>query len=160
MIKLFADGADMNGIMDAAKNPNIVGFTTNPTLMRQAGVTDYEAFAKKTIDYLSRVRPDTCLSLEVFADDLSSMVRQARMISDWAGDHYRVYVKIPAMNTKGVLTAGIVGTLVAEDININVTAVFTPLQIQQFVTVAKTDVPMIISVFAGRIADAGVGGSG
>ena len=155
MIKLFADGADMAGIIDASKNPKVVGFTTNPTLMRQAGVTDYTSFAKNTIEYLGRTRPDTCLSLEVFADDLPTMVKQARVISDWAGDHYKVYIKIPAVNSRGISTVGIVETLAKEEIRVNVTAVFTPGQIQQFVVAANPGTDMIVSIFAGRIADAG-----
>lgn len=95
MIKLYADGADMNGIIEAAKNPNIMGFTTNPTLMRQAGVTDYEMFANETIAYLADNRPETSLSLEVFADDLGEMNKQALRIHAWGIRHnYRVYIKI------------------------------------------------------------------
>lgn len=147
----------MDGIIKAAENPKIVGFTTNPTLMRQAGVTDYEKFAKSAIAYLARSRPDTCLSLEVFADDFPTMLDQARKISDWGDEkHYNVYVKIPAMNTKGSSTAPLVQQLNEESIKVNVTAVFTPAQIMSFIQAKQTHAPMIISIFAGRIADAGV----
>ena len=156
-IKLFADGAAMDGIIKAAENPRIVGFTTNPTLMRQAGVTDYEKFAKSAIAYLARSRPDTCLSLEVFADDFPTMLAQARKISDWGDEKdYKVYVKIPAVNTKGATTQNLVEQLNKEHIKVNVTAVFTPAQIKSFIECIHTNTPMIISIFAGRIADAGV----
>ena len=156
-IKLFADGANMDGIIKAAENPKIVGFTTNPTLMRQAGVTDYEKFAKNAIAYLARVRPDTCLSLEVFADDFPTMLYQARKIADWGDEkNFNVYVKIPAMNTKGFSTASLVEQLNKEHIKVNVTAVFTPVQIKSFIEAVHRNTPLIISVFVGRIADAGV----
>ena len=110
MIKLFADGADMNGIIDSAGDPIITGFTTNPTLMRQAGVADYTKFSKDVISFLSRVRPDTCLSLEVFADDPEQIARQARTISDWGSEkNYKVYVKIPVMYTSGQPTYDQIG---------------------------------------------------
>lgn len=157
MIKLFADGADMNGIIEAAANPNIVGFTTNPTLMRQAGVTDYTSFAKTAIKYLSEQRPGTSLSLEVFADDYENMLTQARTIDSWGDEFgYDVYVKIPVMNTKSSPTYGLISQLAGEGIKVNVTAVFQLDQITNVLNNLRNDVPAIISVFAGRIADAGV----
>jgi transaldolase len=157
MIKLFADGADMNGIIEAAANPNIVGFTTNPTLMRQAGVTDYTSFAKTTIKYLAEQRPGTSLSLEVFADDYENMLTQARTIDSWGDEFgYDVYVKIPVMNTKSSPTYGLISQLAGEGIKVNVTAVFQLDQITNVLNNLRNDVPAIISVFAGRIADAGV----
>jgi transaldolase len=154
-IKLYADGAAMDGIIEAAKNPNISGFTTNPTLMRQAGVTDYASFAQSAIEYLIKNRPETNLSLEVFSDEPQEMMRQARMINDW-GDRegYSVYVKIPVMHTDGTSTAPIIAALAAEGIKVNVTAVFTFDQIVESLA-ALTDTPSIISVFVGRINDVG-----
>jgi len=157
MIKLFADGADMEGIKQAANDPRIVGFTTNPTLMRQAGVTDYEVFANECIDYLASTRPETCLSLEVFDDDLDVMHQQAIKIQSWgAMKKYRVYVKIPVMNTQRVATYDLVQDLSRLGVNCNVTAVFTKEQIENVAAALDPNVKGIISIFAGRIADAGV----
>lgn len=156
MIKLFADGAAMEGIVEAAKNEQIVGFTTNPTLMRQAGVTDYVAFAKAAISYLSYSRPGTSLSLEVFADDYENMVNQARIIDSWGDEYgYDVYVKIPVMNTKSSPSYEMISRLSGEGIKVNVTAVFTETQIDRVFDNLREDVPAIVSIFAGRIADAG-----
>lgn len=157
MIKLFADGADMEGIKQAASNPKITGFTTNPTLMRQAGVTDYEKFANECIDYLSQTRPETCLSLEVFADDINEMHSQAVKIQQWGAlKKYRVYVKIPVMNTKREPTYDLIGDLSSLGVNVNVTAVFTKEQIDNILDALDPTVKSIVSIFAGRIADAGV----
>jgi transaldolase len=155
-MKLFADGAGMDGIIEAAKNENIVGFTTNPTLMRQAGITDYTDFAKTVIDYLSYNRPGTSLSLEVFADDYENMVNQARIIDSWGEEYnYDVYVKIPVMNTKSSASYNLLSKLSGEGIKLNVTAVFTENQIDSVLENLRPDVPSIVSIFAGRIADAG-----
>ena len=154
MIKLFADGADWDGILQAAAIPKIVGFTTNPTLMKQAGVTDYTAFSQKLIQYLKDKRPDTCLSLEVFADDNKSMLKQARTINSWAND-YNVYIKIPITNTQGKSCVPVVKQLASEGIKCNVTAVFTEDQVTEIVEEVDLSVPIIVSIFAGRIADAG-----
>ena len=157
MIKLFADGADMAGIIDAAKDPMIAGFTTNPTLMRQAGVTNYTEFAKVAINYLASSRPETNLSLEVFADEPSEIIRQARLIDSWGEEAgYDVYVKIPVMHTNGNNTYNIIKTLSDEGIKLNVTAIFTSAQIRDVIDNLNPDTRAIISVFAGRIADAGV----
>jgi transaldolase len=157
MIKLFADGADMQGIKEAADNPRIAGFTTNPTLMRQAGVTDYEKFAKECIEYLAAKRPETCLSLEVFDDDIEGMYNQAIKIQSWgAMKRYRVFVKIPVMNTKKVPTYDLVRRLSDINVNCNVTAVFTKEQVEKVTRALNPDTHGIISIFAGRIADAGV----
>jgi transaldolase len=156
-MKLFADGADFNGIVEAAKNPKIVGFTTNPTLMKQAGVTDYVKFSHEIIAHLADNRPDTSISLEVFADDINSMYQQAKEIHNWSQlANYRVYVKIPITTTKGESTLGVVKELSNEGISCNVTAVFTKKQLYQTIECINHFVPGIISVFAGRIADAGV----
>lgn len=157
MIKLFADGADMEGIKAAASNSKIAGFTTNPTLMRQAGVTDYEKFALECIDYLALHRPETCLSLEVFADDLKEMHAQAIKIQSWGAlKKYRVYVKIPVMNTKREPTYDLISDLSMLGVNVNVTAVFTKEQIDNILDALDPTVKSIISIFAGRIADTGV----
>ena len=157
MIKLFADGADMDGIIAAANDPNISGFTTNPTLMRAAGVTDYEKFAKQVIKYLSEKRPETNISLEVFADTPAEIMRQARLIDSWGEQQdYPVYVKIPVMHTDGTPTLPIINQLSTEGIRLNVTAVFTIPQVESILDALERKTPSIISVFAGRIADAGV----
>lgn len=156
MIKLFSDGADFNGIIEASKNPQIVGFTTNPTLMRQAGVIDYEDFSKTIIEYLVQNRPETSISLEVFADEPEEMIRQARQIDKWAIESgYRVYVKIPVMHTNGKSTDEVIKTLNKEGILLNVTAVFDHIQIINILQILDDKTPAIISVFAGRIADIG-----
>lgn len=157
MTKIYADGADFNGIVDAAKNPTITGFTTNPTLMRKAGVTDYAQFAKKTIQYLHNCRPETCLSLEVFADEHDEMLRQARVIDSWGQEvGYSVFVKIPITNTKGIPSYDLVKTLSNEGIQCNVTAIMTLEQIDNTLDNLNLNTPSIVSVFAGRIADAGI----
>lgn len=157
MIKLYADGADMNGIIESAKDPNIVGFTTNPTLMRQAGVTDYTTFAKGAINYLAAQRPGTNISLEVFADKPDEILRQARLIDYWGEEAgYDVYVKIPVMYTNGQNTYDLIHTLSYEGIKVNVTAIFTVEQIQEVVDALHRKTPSIVSIFAGRIADAGM----
>ena len=121
-IEIYADGADYKGIMEAAKNDRITGFTTNPTLMKAAGVTDYQKFAVGIIQELAHFRPDTNISLEVFADDTESMYLQAKKIKSW-GDAagYDVFVKIPVMNTKGEHNYGLVEKLSAEGVKVNVT---------------------------------------
>lgn len=157
MIKLFADGADYNGIVEAAKNLDIVGFTTNPTLMKQAGVNDYESFARGTISYLAMNRPGTSLSLEVFADDLPTMTKQAIKIDEWGKEYnYDVYIKIPVSTTTGVSTAPAYKMLSDSGVKCNVTAVFTQQQIMEVVENLNHFVPSIVSIFAGRIADAGM----
>jgi len=156
MIKLYADGAAMDGIIEAAKDPMISGFTTNPTLMRQAGVTDYGQFARDVIGYLATHRPDTCLSLEVFADEPSEMIRQARQLDEWADySMYSVYVKIPVMHVDTTPTTSIIALLNDEGIKVNVTAVFEHGQIYDTLQVLNDTTPAIISVFAGRIRDLG-----
>jgi transaldolase len=156
MIKLFADGADMNGIIEASKDKMIKGFTTNPTLMRQAGITDYTSFAKSAISYLAGNRPETNLSLEVFADEPNEIIRQARLINSWGEEvGYDVYVKIPVMHTDGRNTYNIIKQLSDEGIKLNVTAIFTVSQIKNVINFLNPNTKAIISVFAGRIADAG-----
>lgn len=156
MIKLFTDTADYDSIKKAAEDKTITGFTTNPTLMKQAGITDYVSFSRLIIAHLSRTRPDTCLSLEVFADDHDEMYRQATIIAGWGNlDDYPVYVKIPIMNTKREYNYGLIRELVLNNVKVNVTALFTYEQITKSIDVLDRNVPTILSVFAGRIADAG-----
>ena len=154
MIKLYADGAAMDGIIAAAKDDTISGFTTNPTLMRQAGVTDYAQFAKDAISYLAKMRPETCLSLEVFADDPSEMIRQARLIDSWGEENnYSVYVKIPVMHIDGTPTTSIINQLSHEGIKLNVTAVFTGEQFVEVLEALSPKTQAIVSIFVGRIHD-------
>lgn len=156
MIKLFADGADMNGIIEASKDKMIKGFTTNPTLMRQAGVTDYASFAKSAISYLAENRPETNLSLEVFADEPDEIIRQALLIDSWGKEaNYDVYVKIPVMHIDGRNTYDLIKGLSDRGVKLNVTAIFTVNQIKNVINFLNPNTPAIISVFAGRIADAG-----
>ena len=147
-VKVFADGADRAGILELRANPLIRGFTTNPTLMRAAGVEDYESFA---LDILQLV-PDLPISFEVFSDEIDQMEQQARKIASW-GDN--VYVKIPVTNTKGVSTASVQRALSGAGVKINVTALMTVAQVEQTIDNLTPDVPAYISVFAGRVADTG-----
>lgn len=148
-IKIFADGANLDDISRLTLSPFIKGFTTNPTLMRQAGVEDYESFAKSVIDLI----PDRPISFEVFADDAEGMLAQARVIASW-GDN--VNVKIPITNTKGQSMTGVVGQLASEGVVVNVTALMTLEQVTETAEILNPDVPAIVSVFAGRIADVGI----
>lgn len=148
-IKLFADGADLAGILAMYANPLIKGFTTNPTLMRKAGIADYEAFAR---ELLAKVK-DRPVSLEVFADDFEEMVAQARVIASWGRN---VNVKIPVTDTAGRSAAPVISRLAREGVVLNVTAILTLDQVREVAAALSPDVPAIVSVFAGRIADTGV----
>ena len=147
-VKLFADGADLAGMKEMAANPRISGFTTNPTLMRKAGITNYKAFA---LDVLKAI-PDRPVSFEVFADDFPTMEAQALEIASW-GKH--VNVKIPVTNTKGEFCGPLVERLSRQGVQLNVTAVMTLEQVKRITDKLHADTPAIISVFAGRIADTG-----
>lgn len=147
-IKIFADGADRKGILDLYKNPMIQGFTTNPTLMKLAGISDYEAFAREILADV----PDRPFSLEVFSDDFEEMGRQARKLAALGPN---VYVKIPITNTKGESAAPLVRQLTAEHIKLNVTALMTVDQVRTTATALEGSPSAYISVFAGRVADAG-----
>ena len=147
-VKLFADGADLAGMKEMAANPRISGFTTNPTLMRKAGITDYKAFA---LDVLKAI-PDRPVSFEVFADDFPTMEAQALEIASW-GKH--VNVKIPVTNTKGEFCGPLVERLSKQGVQLNITAVMTLDQVKRITDKLHADTPAIISVFAGRIADTG-----
>lgn len=148
-IKLFADGADLRGIIEYYRKPYVAGLTTNPTLMRKAGISDYEAFAREVLAIV-RTKP---ISLEVFSDDLPEMRRQALLISSWGPN---VYVKIPVTNTRGESTAPVVASLSAEGVQLNVTALMTVRQVREVASVLHPQTPSMVSVFAGRIADTGV----
>jgi transaldolase len=148
-VKLYADGADIAGMLAMYKKDYIRGFTTNPTLMRKAGIQNYGAFAREILGHIS----DRPISFEVFADELPEMEQQARVIARWAKN---VYVKIPITNTRGVSTAPIIHSLSREGIPLNITAVFTEAQSQQVIDAIDPNTPAILSVFAGRIADAGL----
>jgi transaldolase len=148
-VKLFQDGAELEAMIAARKRGLVAGFTTNPTLMRKAGVADYKSFALKAIAAI----PDLPISFEVFSDDFNSMEREAREIASWGGD---TYVKIPITNTRGESSAGLIRKLSQEGFSLNVTAILTVDQVE---TVAATAAPKsrtIVSVFAGRIADTGI----
>ena len=148
-VKLFADGAEKHGMIEMYNNPLIAGFTTNPTLMKKAGVTDYEAFAK---DILSVIK-DKPISFEVFSDDFSEMEKQALRIASWGNN---VYVKIPVTNTKGHSSINIVEKLSCSGVKINVTAMMTVEQVINVLPYLSKGPGGYVSVFAGRIADAGV----
>lgn len=147
-VKLFADGADRAGILRMYANPLIRGFTTNPTLMRQAGVTDYEGFAR---DIVSAV-PDRPLSLEVFADEFAEMERQALKISRWGEN---VYTKIPVTNTRRESSLDLVCRLARQGVKLNVTALMTLRQVREVAAALAGGPPAYVSMFAGRIADTG-----
>jgi transaldolase len=147
-IKLFADGADIEDMRRLANLSYIQGLTTNPTLMAQAGVNNYESFAKEVLTFLK----DKPISFEVFSDDFDDMERQANKIAGW-GDN--IYVKIPITNTKGDSSAALVKRLSANGVKLNITALLTLEQVNTVHDVLSPDVPAIISVFAGRVADTG-----
>lgn len=147
-VKIFADGADKRSILELAGNPWIKGFTTNPTLMRKAGVADYESFGRE----LTREIPDRPFSFEVFSDDFDEMEQQALHISSWGEN---VYVKIPITNTRGVSSAPLIHRLACQDVKVNVTAVMTLDQVHAVVGSLHNGPPSYISIFAGRVADAG-----
>jgi transaldolase len=147
-VKLFADGADKAGMMEMYALPHIQGFTTNPTLMRKAGIKDYEAFARDIVESI----PDRPISLEVFADEFDRMEAQARIIAGWGKN---VYVKIPVSNTKRESAAPLVERLSKEGIRLNVTALLTLTQVRIVCDALRGGAPACVSVFAGRIADTG-----
>jgi transaldolase len=147
-VKIFADGADVAGMVALARHSWIKGFTTNPTLMAKAGIRDYHAFASEAIAAI----PDRPISFEVFSDEFDEMERQARAIAAWGGN---VYVKIPVTNTRGESSADLVRRLSHEGIKLNVTAVMSLRQVEEVVAAVRGGARSCISVFAGRIADTG-----
>ena len=149
MIKIFADGADKAGMLSMYNNPRIDGFTTNPTLMRKAGITDYVGFAKEILQTID----DKPVSFEVFADEFEEMERQAREIATWGSN---VYVKIPVTNTKKLSSASLIKKLSAEGVQLNITAILSLEQVSDVAEALKNGSSSFVSVFAGRIADTGV----
>jgi transaldolase len=147
-VKIFADGADRASILDLAANPLIKGFTTNPTLMRKAGITNYESFGRS----LAREIPNRPFSFEVLSDDFDEMEQQALQIATW-GDN--VYVKIPITDTRGRSSAALVKRLADQGVKVNVTALMTLDQVDGVVPSLRDGPPSCISIFAGRVADAG-----
>jgi transaldolase len=148
-IKIFADGADIDSMKALAANPMVKGFTTNPSLMRKAGVTDYVAFAHEVLAAI----PDHHVSFEVFADEFPDMEAQALEIASWGRN---VYVKIPVTNTRSAPAVPLIQRLAKRGVQLNVTAVFTLAQVEAVTAALDADTPAVISVFAGRIADTGV----
>jgi transaldolase len=148
-IKIFADGASVPAMLEAARDPRIAGFTTNPTLMRKAGVADYRAFAREVLAGIT----DKPVNFEVFADDFSEMRRQALEIATWGKN---VYVKIPVTTTRGEPTAPLVRELSQSGVRINVTAICSLDQVRANAEALAGGAPSVVSVFAGRVADTGV----
>jgi len=147
-IDLYADGADVRDMVAAREAGLVKGFTTNPTLMRKCGVTDYEAFAHEALQAVSGMP----ISFEVFADEFEEMERQAKLIATWGQS---VYVKIPITNTRAESSVPLIGRLSAAGVKLNITAVLTIEQVRAVTAALNGSVPAIISVFAGRIADTG-----
>lgn len=147
-VKIYADGAKLEDMLAASKSGTISGLTTNPTLMRQAGLTDYVAFAKSVLGQITEFP----ISFEVFADDFPTMEKQAREIATWGKN---VYVKIPVTNTKRESAAPLIAKLAKEGVKLNVTAILTLEQVKEVVNALDANTPAVVSVFAGRIADTG-----
>ena len=147
-VKLFADGADLAGMKEMYANPHIKGFTTNPTLMRKAGVADYKAFAREVLAAI----PDRPISFEVFADEFDEMERQAYEIASWGKN---VNVKIPVTNTRRQFSGPLVGRLSKAGVQVNVTAILALDQVRRVTECLSPQTPAIVSVFAGRVADTG-----
>jgi transaldolase len=148
-VKIFADGADLAGMLALYRQPWIKGFTTNPTLMRQSGVADYRGFAREVLAAI----PDRPISFEVFSDDLETMERQALEIAGWGEN---VYVKIPVTNTLGTSTASLAHKLSHSGVKVNVTALLPLEQVREVAHAIAGGAPACVSVFAGRVADTGV----
>jgi transaldolase len=147
-VKLFADGADKAGMLEMYAKPYIQGFTTNPTLMHKAGLTDYRGFAKSVLEAI----PDRPISFEVFSDEFAEMERQAREIASWGEN---VYVKIPVTNTRREPAYELVRKLSAEGVKLNITAILSLEQVRAVAAAVRGGAPACVSVFAGRIADTG-----
>jgi len=147
-VKIFADGADRSDILRLSEDRRIKGFTTNPTLMRKAGVTDYEAFAKEILSHIT----DRPISFEVFSDEFDEMERQALKIADWGAN---VYVKIPVTNSLGAPSYDLIQRLAQRKVQLNVTAIFTMDQVRNVSAALESHAASNVSIFAGRIADTG-----
>ena len=148
-VKLFADGADKGGMLEMYANPLISGFTTNPTLMKVAGVSDYESFAKDILTYIT----DKPISFEVFSDEFDEMEKQGLEIASWSEN---VNVKIPITNTKAESSVKLIDNLSSQGVSVNVTAMMTVDQVQSVLPALSKGPGSYVSVFAGRIADAGL----
>ncbi len=148
-IKIFADGADLISIEKLNSNEIISGFTTNPSLMKKAGVKDYKKFCQEVL----KITKDKPVSFEIFSDDLNEMYDQAQEIASWGEN---IFVKIPITNSKGEKTSGIIKRLLENNIKCNVTAILTIKQVEEIYKISNTKTKIIISIFAGRIADTGV----
>ena len=148
-IKIFADGADRDGMVKLSQEPHVKGFTTNPTLMNAVGIKDMEGFARDVVEAI----PDKPISFEVFADDFDEMERQALKINGWGSN---IYVKIPVTNTQGQSASALASRLCEQGVKLNLTALLTPAQVAEVADALAGGPPAIVSVFAGRIADAGV----
>jgi len=147
-VKIFADGADLDGILELYKNPHITGFTTNPTLMRKSGISDYEKFSRQVLERIA----DRPISFEVFSDEFDEMEHQAHRIASWSKN---VYVKIPVTNTRRESSIELICRLAAKGVQLNVTALMTLEQVSAVSKALENHAPSYISVFAGRIADTG-----
>jgi transaldolase len=147
-VKIYADGANLQQMLEASKNPLVKGFTTNPTLMRKAGIADYAAFAKEVLSKITSAP----ISFEVFSEDTKEMHRQARLIASWGPN---VYVKIPVTNSEGIPTYELIKDLAGQGVKLNVTAIFDLEQVIEVTNALKGGAPSVVSVFAGRIADTG-----
>lgn len=148
-VKIYADGADLNSMLKEYDKGLVRGFTTNPSLMKKAGVKDYKGFGKEVVSKIT----DMPISFEVFADDEELMIKEAREIATWSEN---IYVKIPVVNTKGEFNKNVINTLSKENVKLNITAVFTIDQVKYILENLEKDSNAIISIFAGRIADTGV----
>lgn len=152
-VKIYADGAQLESMIEEYNKGFVKGFTTNPSLMKKAGVKNYREFSKSV---LSNIK-DMPISFEVFADEKEKMIKEAKEISTWGKN---VYIKIPVVDTKGRFTGEVIKELANQDIKVNVTAVFTINQVEEILNCLNKDTPAIISIFAGRIADTGVDPTG
>ena len=148
-IKIFADGADLVSIENLNMNQDISGFTTNPSLMKKAGITDYKKFCQDVL----KITKDKPISFEIFSDDLDEMYDQANEIASWGKS---IFVKIPITNSKGEKTSGLIKKLLENKIKCNVTAILTIQQVKEIYEISNSETDMIISIFAGRIADTGI----
>lgn len=147
-VKIYADGADLGSMLEEYKKGIVSGFTTNPSLMKAAGIKNYREFGKEVLKEIK----DMPISFEVFGDDEETILKEARELFTWGEN---VYVKVPVVNTKGEFNGKIIKTLADENIKLNITAIFTINQVKDVLNVLSKDTPAIISIFAGRIADAG-----
>ena len=148
-IKIFADGADLASIENLNMNQDISGFTTNPSLMKKAGITDYKKFCQDVL----KITKNKPISFEIFSDDLDEMYDQANEIASWGKS---IFVKIPITNSKGEKTSGLIKKLLENKIKCNVTAILTIQQVKEIYEISNSETDMIISIFAGRIADTGI----